>query len=82
MAVCREGYTTGVPYEHFIGEGSLVATHMNGEPLAHEHGHSLRLVLPSLYKWKYAKYLTELRLLTERQRGFREEQGHYGVGDP
>ncbi len=82
LAVCREGYTTGVPYERFIAEDSLVATRMNGEPLRPEHGCPLRLVVPSLYAWKYAKYLTELRFLTERRRGFWEERGYHDVGDP
>lgn len=82
LAVCREGYTTGVPYEHFVDEDSLIATRMNGEPLLPEHGHPLRLVVPSLYAWKYAKYLTELQFLTERQRGFWEERGYHDVGDP
>ena len=82
LAVCREGYTTGVPYEHFIAEDSLVATHRSGAPLRPEHGHPLRLVVPSLYAWKCAKYLTELRFLSERQRGFWEERGYHDVGDP
>ncbi len=82
LAVGRDGYTTGVPYDHFIAEGSLVATRMNGESLLPEHGHPLRLVIPSLYAWKYAKYLAEIRFLTERPRGFWEERGYHDVGDP
>lgn len=82
LAICREGYTTSIPYEHFIAEESLVATRRNGKPLLPEHGHPLRLVVPSLYTWKYAKYLTELRFLRRRQRGFWEERGYHDVGDP
>ena len=82
LALCREGYTTGIPYERFVAEDSLVATHMNDKPLAPEHGQPLRLVVPSLYAWKYAKYLAELRFLTERRRGFWEERGYHDVGDP
>jgi DMSO/TMAO reductase YedYZ molybdopterin-dependent catalytic subunit len=82
LAVCREGYTTSVSYEHFADGDSLVASHMNGVPLRPEHGHPLRLVVPSLYAWKYAKYLTELRFLTELRRGFWEERGYHDVGDP
>ena len=82
LALCREGYTTGIPYERFVAEDSLVATHMNDKPLAPEHGQPLRLVVPSLYAWKYAKYLAELRFLAERRRGFWEERGYHDVGDP
>lgn len=82
LAVCREGYTTGTPYERLVVEDSLVATHMNGAPLRPEHGHPLRLVVPTLHAWKSAKYLKEPRFLTERERGFLEERGYHSIGDP
>ena len=80
--VCREGRTTGVPYEHFIEMDSLVAMHINGEPLPSGHGHPLRLVVPSLYAWQYVEYLTELRFLTGMERGFWEIRGYNDTGDP
>jgi DMSO/TMAO reductase YedYZ molybdopterin-dependent catalytic subunit len=82
LAVCREGYTTGIPYERLVAEDSLVATHVNGAPLRPEHGHPLRLVVPTLHAWKSAKYLKEPRFLTERERGFLEERGCHSIGDP
>jgi DMSO/TMAO reductase YedYZ molybdopterin-dependent catalytic subunit len=82
LAICHEGYTAAIPFERFIAEDSLVATRMDGAPLAPEHGRPLRLVVPSLYAWKSAKYLSELHFLTERRRGFWEERGYHDVGDP
>jgi DMSO/TMAO reductase YedYZ molybdopterin-dependent catalytic subunit len=82
LAVGREGYATSVPYEHFAREGSLVAMRMNGELLPPEHGAPLRLVIPSLYAWKSAKYLVSLRFLASQERGFWEQRGYHDVGDP
>lgn len=82
LAIGRDGYTTGIPFERFVAADSLVATHMNGAVLPAEHGHPLRLVVPSLYAWKCAKYLTGLQFLTTRRRGFWEERGYHDVGDP
>lgn len=78
----REGYTTNVPYLQFLDPQSLLAHRMNGAPLSPEHGYPLRLVVPSLYAWKSAKYLAELEFLTDLRRGFWEERGYHDVGDP
>ncbi|MCR4391923.1 MAG: sulfite oxidase-like oxidoreductase [Candidatus Acetothermia bacterium] len=82
MAYGREGYSTNIPYGHFLAAGSLVAYRLNGAALPLEHGHPLRLVIPSLYAWKSAKYLTALEFLTEFRRGYWEERGYHDVGDP
>ncbi len=82
MALGREGYSTNVPYEHFARETTVLAYRMNGQPLAPENGAPLRLVVPSLYAWKSAKYLMELRFMRERRRGYWEERGYHDVGDP
>lgn len=82
MAYGREGYSTSVPYGHLLREGSLLAWGLNGQPLPPEHGSPLRLVVPSLYAWKSAKYLTGLEFLTEHRRGYWEERGYHDVGDP
>ena len=82
LAVGREGYTTNVPYDHFLRENSLLAHRLSGKPLAPENGAPVRLVVPSLYAWKSAKYLVELRFMPEMSRGFWEERGYHDVGDP
>lgn len=82
MAQGRDGYATNVPYEYFVKEDSLLATHMNGETLAPQHGYPLRLVIPSLYAWKSAKYVMELEFLTALRRGFWEKHRYHDVGDP
>jgi DMSO/TMAO reductase YedYZ molybdopterin-dependent catalytic subunit len=78
----REGYATNVPYDHFVREESLLASRLNGAPLSPENGYPLRLVIPSLYAWKSAKYLSHLEFLTELRRGFWEARGYHDRGNP
>ena len=78
----REGYTTNVPYSQFQDANSLLAYRLNGASLPPEHGSPLRLVVPSLYAWKSAKYLTVLEFLPSLRRGYWEARGYHDIGDP
>ncbi|HAZ30120.1 TPA: sulfite oxidase-like oxidoreductase [Candidatus Acetothermia bacterium] len=82
MAHGREGYTTNVPYPQFRDANSLLAHRLNGSPLPPEHGPPLRLVVPSLYAWKSAKYLAALEFLSNSRRGYWEARGYHDVGRP
>ncbi|MEN6369798.1 MAG: molybdopterin-dependent oxidoreductase [Thermotogota bacterium] len=82
LARCRDGYSTDVPIDAFARRDSLLADCMNGSPLAGEHGAPLRLVVPSLYAWKSAKYVEELEFLSARRSGYWEERGYHHRGDP
>jgi len=82
LAHSHEGYTTNIPFSYFARPDTILAFFLNGEPLPPEHGWPLRLVVPSLYAYKSAKYLVALEFLVELQRGYWEEQGYHDVGDP
>jgi len=82
LARGRDGYTTSVPYDGFSRPDSLVAVRMNGEVLPREHGFPLRLVIPSLYAWKSAKYLDAIEFRRDLSRGFWENRGYHDRGDP
>ncbi len=82
MAHCLEGYTTNVPLEYLRLEDSLLAFELNGEPLKPEHGAPLRLLVPQLYAWKSAKYLSGLEFQTGWEAGFWEKRGYHLIGDP
>ena len=56
--------------------------HYDGEPLEAEHGGPARLLVPHLYLWKSAKWVTGLDLMTHDRRGFWEELGYHDYGDP
>jgi DMSO/TMAO reductase YedYZ molybdopterin-dependent catalytic subunit len=75
-------YTTNVPLGDLDRPGNLLATAHNGEPLTPEHGGPVRLLIPHLYFWKSAKWVTGFELLTEDEPGFWEDNGYHMRGDP
>ena len=52
------------------------------KPLTHEHGGPARLLVPHLYFWKSAKWLSNLEFTTEEEAGFWELRGYHMRGDP
>jgi DMSO/TMAO reductase YedYZ molybdopterin-dependent catalytic subunit len=77
-----DGYTTNLPLADFAGEDVLLAHQWEGAPITLEHGGPVRLVLPALYFWKSAKWLTKLSFVAEDQPGFWELRGYHMRGDP
>jgi DMSO/TMAO reductase YedYZ molybdopterin-dependent catalytic subunit len=74
-----DGYTTVVPMENM--QESLLATELNGSRISQEQGAPVRLVVPSLYGWKSAKWLAAIELVEEYRDGFWEERGYHERGD-
>ncbi len=82
LATSTTGYTTNLPLEHLRGgQGWLAWTH-EGQPLPREHGGPVRLLVPHLYFWKSAKWITKLTLLDHDEQGFWERNGYHDLGDP
>ena len=54
----------------------------NGEPISREHGGPMRLVVPHLYLWKSAKWLTRIEFTRQDKPGFWEKNGYHMRGDP
>lgn len=79
---CHGRYTTNLPLEDFLSARTLFADTWNGQPLPVEHGGPVRLVVPHLYAWKSAKWVSGVELLREDRRGFWEENGYHTYGDP
>jgi DMSO/TMAO reductase YedYZ molybdopterin-dependent catalytic subunit len=77
-----EGYTTNLPISDLDREENLIATHWNGEPLTEEHGGPVRLLVPHLYLWKSAKWVTGLEVLEYEEPGFWEMNGYHMRGEP
>ena len=76
------GYTANLPTADVIGGRAWVAYEYGGEPLAPEHGGPARLLVPHLYFWKSAKWITGLRFSSQDERGFWESYGYHDYGDP
>ena len=77
-----DGYTTNVSLEDFAGENVLLAHRWEGQQITREHGGPVRLVLPALYFWKSAKWLTKLEFVEFDKPGFWEVRGYHNRGDP
>jgi DMSO/TMAO reductase YedYZ molybdopterin-dependent catalytic subunit len=82
LATSTTGYTTNLPLDDLRGGRAwLVWTH-EGAPLPPDHGGPVRLLVPHLYFWKSAKWVTRLTLLDHDQPGFWEVNGYHDRGDP
>jgi DMSO/TMAO reductase YedYZ molybdopterin-dependent catalytic subunit len=81
LAHAEQGFTANVPLEALEDEHALVAWEADGEPLTPDHGWPARLVVPSKYFWKSAKWLRGIELRTTDQPGFWERYGYHNNAD-
>jgi DMSO/TMAO reductase YedYZ molybdopterin-dependent catalytic subunit len=82
IAHAEHGYTANAPLGDVLLDEAIVAHTYEGEPLAPEHGHPARLIVPRLYFWKSAKWLRGLELVDGDRPGFWERNGYHMYGDP
>ena len=82
LGTSTTGYTTNLPLEQVRGGKAWVVWSFDGKPLAREHGGPVRLLVPHLYFWKSAKWITRLTLLDHDEHGFWERNGYHDLGDP
>ena len=78
----HDGYTTNVPLERFAEPAALLARAWNGAEITREHGGPMRIVIPSLYFWKSAKWVRQISFHAEDRPGFWELRGYHNNGDP
>jgi DMSO/TMAO reductase YedYZ molybdopterin-dependent catalytic subunit len=76
------GFTTNLPLEDFLAEDTLFALKHDGQSLTADHGGPVRLVVPRLYFWKSAKWVTGIELKDKNEPGFWERAGYHMHGDP
>ncbi|MFH1003245.1 MAG: sulfite oxidase-like oxidoreductase [Chloroflexota bacterium] len=82
MVHSADGYTTNLSLDDFFQPDVLFVLKHNGQPLTPEHGYPLRLIVPRLYLWKSAKWVTGVEFLPEDKPGFWESYGYHNHGDP
>ena len=82
MVHADPGYTTNVTLAELDQDDVLFALKHDGQALTHNHGGPLRLVLPSLYFWKSAKWVRGLEFMDHEAPGFWERGGYHVRGDP
>ena len=76
------GYSTNVPIADLIGGKSMIALRYDAEPLEAKHGGPARLLVPHLYFWKSAKWVSGLQFTQRDEAGFWELRGYHMYGDP
>jgi DMSO/TMAO reductase YedYZ molybdopterin-dependent catalytic subunit len=81
VAHAEQGFTANVPLEALEADDALIAYEADGEPLTPDHGWPVRLVIPSRYFWKSAKWLRGIELRSTDEPGFWERYGYHNDAD-
>jgi DMSO/TMAO reductase YedYZ molybdopterin-dependent catalytic subunit len=76
------GYTANVRLREALGDDVMVAWDLDDQPLRRPHGAPVRAVMPDLYFWKSAKWLTGIRFVQRDEPGFWETRGYHNHADP
>jgi DMSO/TMAO reductase YedYZ molybdopterin-dependent catalytic subunit len=77
-----DGYTTNTSIFEASQEDALLADALDGAPLPVEHGGPVRMVVPTLYAWKSAKFLRALEFSARDKPGYWELRGYHNNADP
>lgn len=75
-------FSTNLSLEDFFKPDVIFASKHNNIPLTKGHGGPFRLVVPRLYFWKSAKWVTGVEFIAEDKPGFWESNGYHMHGDP
>jgi DMSO/TMAO reductase YedYZ molybdopterin-dependent catalytic subunit len=76
------GYTSNVPLHEALRPNVLVAHKYEGNPLPRAHGAPVRALVPDLYFWKSAKWLTGIMFSEVDRPGYWETRGYSNHADP
>ena len=76
------GYTCNVPLDEALAPDVMIAHRLDDRPLAATHGAPVRGVVPDLYFWKSAKWITGVRFQREDAPGYWEVRGYHNHADP
>lgn len=76
------GYTANVPLREALAPNVLIAHKYEGVPLARPHGAPVRALVPDLYFWKSAKWLTGIKFVASDRPGYWETRGYHNHADP
>ena len=79
---CYGGYATNLPLTILLEKNVILANQLDGYDLDPDHGWPLRLIVPSRYGWKSAKWVTHLEFVKKDAPGFWENRGYNNNADP
>lgn len=76
------GYTANVPLKEATADNALITYRLNGKPFDLSHGAPVRGLVPDLYFWKSAKWITGVRFVAKDKPGYWEVRGYNNHADP
>lgn len=76
------GYTANVPIRDALKPNVRIVHRLDGKPFPKKHGAPVRALVPDLYFWKSAKWLTGIRFVKRDQPGYWETRGYHNHADP
>jgi DMSO/TMAO reductase YedYZ molybdopterin-dependent catalytic subunit len=76
------GYTANAPLKEATADNAMVTYRLNGKPLARQHGAPVRGLVPDLYFWKSAKWITGIKFVRSDEPGYWEVRGYNNHADP
>ncbi len=82
MVHCYGGYTTNLLIDDFNRDENIFAFERNGGAIDRQHGYPVRLIVPHLYAWKSAKWVTAIQFIDRDRPGFWEINGYHMRGEP
>lgn len=83
VARSARNHSTSLPITTAIEQQTLIATHVDEEPLGVDHGGPIRNIVPGRYFYKSVKWLEKIDVLAEDRLGFWEaETGYHNDADP
>jgi DMSO/TMAO reductase YedYZ molybdopterin-dependent catalytic subunit len=77
-----QGYTANVRLADALAPTSLLVYKLGGSALPRPHGPPVRALIPDLYFWKSAKWLTGVRFVARDVPGYWETRGYHNHADP
>lgn len=82
MVHSYDGYSTNLLLNDFLEEDVIFAWAEGGTEFPPKKGGPLRLVVPKLYAWKSAKWVSGIEFMAEDRPGYWEARGYHMRGDP
>jgi DMSO/TMAO reductase YedYZ molybdopterin-dependent catalytic subunit len=76
------GFTANAPVADATKDNCLITFRLNGKPFQLQHGAPVRGLIPDLYFWKSAKWITGVRFVKDDAPGFWEQRGYHNHADP
>lgn len=82
MCHASDGYSTNLPLEEAVKPDVLLVHQLEGKPLPSLRGGPVRIVVPQLWAWKGAKWVSRLDVMTHDRRGYWEIRGYSNTAHP